>query len=426
MSLFGKVLAVLNLFALGGFLYMATATLAARKSWAYAVFTYEVALDGLPLDATDVDTQGKPKHLNIDESMSAAVTGVPVKERDDPNYQPPITTQEAYLDHRKEELVKKLDDANVKRPKIVKLAELIAPLLHTVGERELLLACVPESKDPENTQEKRFKEGLFDVLVARHDTYVKSADLRKSKVESLLGGAIKKKDEDVPKLRIAFMDKNKDALTLGLAFLDAHFEEVKAIKDPESKRLAIAQTLAALVDVLPTDEERKKRIDDLKKQPEQREDPAKTPAYKAALGVVGVRTMARALELQAREFLKMGFDAGNLRAQERYHFGNQHHTLVDQLRTREFDLLESKDKLATALAQAKSLEEKAEAQNALVLERTADLEKAREVTAKLYDRVVREQMKLYEVRLRLRDANRLNQLMEQKIKLLEAELKDDE
>src|SRR5687767_8024469 len=110
MSLFGKVLAVLNLLALGGFLFLASQTLAARKNWSYAVMLYEVGLDGLPIDKEEVDQQGTPKHQKIDETLSATITGVtPVLDRDDPNYQPAITTQWDYLLHRKDVLLAKLD-----------------------------------------------------------------------------------------------------------------------------------------------------------------------------------------------------------------------------------------------------------------------------------------------------------------------------
>jgi hypothetical protein len=53
MSTFGKVLAVLNVLAAIGFLVLAGMDYNKRQSWAYSYFRHQLALNGLPLDATD-------------------------------------------------------------------------------------------------------------------------------------------------------------------------------------------------------------------------------------------------------------------------------------------------------------------------------------------------------------------------------------
>ncbi len=60
MSLLGKILAVLNLAGLAGFFYVAALDYAKRQSWAYAVFRQDLLIQGLPLDETDSDTEGRP------------------------------------------------------------------------------------------------------------------------------------------------------------------------------------------------------------------------------------------------------------------------------------------------------------------------------------------------------------------------------
>jgi hypothetical protein len=53
MPLFAKILAILNVLAAGGFIYLASLDYGARQAWALANFQYELALDGLPLDDRD-------------------------------------------------------------------------------------------------------------------------------------------------------------------------------------------------------------------------------------------------------------------------------------------------------------------------------------------------------------------------------------
>jgi hypothetical protein len=53
MSLFGKILAVLNVLAAGAFVYLATMDWGKRQAWSYAAFRHDLALDGLPLDEND-------------------------------------------------------------------------------------------------------------------------------------------------------------------------------------------------------------------------------------------------------------------------------------------------------------------------------------------------------------------------------------
>jgi hypothetical protein len=58
MSLLGKIFAILNLAGLAGFFYLATLDYAKRQTWAHAVFREELAIEGLPLDDTETDSEG--------------------------------------------------------------------------------------------------------------------------------------------------------------------------------------------------------------------------------------------------------------------------------------------------------------------------------------------------------------------------------
>ena len=60
MSLFGKILAVLNIFGAAAFVYFAFADFAKRESWAYTNYVYDVVVAGLPLDETEKDNRENP------------------------------------------------------------------------------------------------------------------------------------------------------------------------------------------------------------------------------------------------------------------------------------------------------------------------------------------------------------------------------
>jgi hypothetical protein len=383
MSLFGKVLAVLNLLALGGFLYMASATLQVRQAWAYAALRWEIALDGMPVDREDRDSRDRPKYLNLNDALVAELTGSAS------HY-----TQEEYLDARKGELLGKLGDSAT----LEQMSELLLPLMQTAGEREAILSF-KEKKQPE--QEGKFKEGVLQVLNTRLEVFKKANDKRSGDVEQL-------RDEV----------KEKGAIEAGKALFEAHFKEIKGTKDRDAKRLAIAVTLIDLSDVPFSDAEKKKRR-------EQGYDITAEPAYQRAVNVVGARMMSRAADEQARNVLAMATGAGNDRLKERYLFAAQHQSLINLIIKREHDLFEQLAKAKAAKEQADKMELKARQQEELVKERKQVLETERKQTDKEFDRLTQEQGKLYKVRLLLRDANRLNQTMEEKIRRLEAELKDE-
>src|SRR3954471_5683541 len=110
MSLFGKFLAVLNLVALLAFLFMASAAYKMRQAWSYSVLRWDMALDGMPIDEADLDQQGRPKYLNLDDKLCELLTGDAT-----------IATQQAYLDLRKKELIDRLAEQKIKVTPLAKL-----------------------------------------------------------------------------------------------------------------------------------------------------------------------------------------------------------------------------------------------------------------------------------------------------------------
>src|SRR3954451_9441254 len=61
MSLPGKILAILNLLAAVGFLFLGILDYAKRQAWADLALQREVLLQGLPLDENEPDADGRPR-----------------------------------------------------------------------------------------------------------------------------------------------------------------------------------------------------------------------------------------------------------------------------------------------------------------------------------------------------------------------------
>ncbi|MFQ3593062.1 MAG: hypothetical protein SNJ82_07715 [Gemmataceae bacterium] len=60
MSLFGKILTVLNLLGAAALIYLASVDYSVRQQWAYVAFRYDLMLQGIPLDANQTDKRGLP------------------------------------------------------------------------------------------------------------------------------------------------------------------------------------------------------------------------------------------------------------------------------------------------------------------------------------------------------------------------------
>src|SRR5437879_10371059 len=146
MSFLGKVLAVLNLAALLGFVYMASADLQMRQAWSYAVFRWDVALDGMPVDETEVDSRGRLRYQNFGDALSEELVANPT-----------IRTQEQFLDSRRDVLLARIDDDNVKPSKLDKTIDVLVALTDTPAARETILNKRTD-KTPKNLAELR--EGL--------------------------------------------------------------------------------------------------------------------------------------------------------------------------------------------------------------------------------------------------------------------------
>ncbi len=352
MSLFGYLVAVLNVIAAGAFLYLAAMDYSIRQAWAYAYFRYELAQNGPPVDKTETDEHGQPKYLNLNDALRAELAG------DDK-----IETQEDALEARRREIQNKIDDANIKSSlgapgdagkQVPKYVEVLLPLARNAREREYLSLQLLQ-KDPAKLAQQ-FNE---------------------------------------------------------------YFDRAKGQKDRDEKRRAISRLLVALVDVLPTEDEKKQRLEDAKKPAAERPDRTATPTYQRMLNIIGTESAAAAADEQAHLLIDMAAEVKVDRDWARFRFADAHDGRLRGLEDLDKDFLIAKDQLEEKQAAAKRAEDLAEAQKKLRDKYKELLTEQQDTTAKFLTRLAKIQEELFLVRVELRDANRKNQELEQQVRSLE-------
>ena len=75
MSLLGKVLAILNLLTLIGAGFLGAMVYAQRQNWTHTIFLANLYLDGLPVDAYEMDKSGSPVAPRIGPATLTAMFG---------------------------------------------------------------------------------------------------------------------------------------------------------------------------------------------------------------------------------------------------------------------------------------------------------------------------------------------------------------
>lgn len=123
MSVFGKVLAFLNILAAIVFIYLATQARAMRHAWSYAAFRHELVLEGLPLDAQEKDRDGTPVVDRITSATLNQMGGVAHTLREE-------------LDSRKRELKGEIENVADDAAKRRKLEDILLLTAKTGGERD--------------------------------------------------------------------------------------------------------------------------------------------------------------------------------------------------------------------------------------------------------------------------------------------------
>jgi hypothetical protein len=160
MSLLGKLLAVFNVLAAIAFVCLAAADYGRRHAWAYAVFTHDLAINGLPFDAKEIDADGNVIVNDLTDTtlknLFAQAGGQPVR------------TQVQEVEALRTRLQAAIDDPNVKGTHEQKLATALLPLALTATQRDALLKRQANAGDaPAADLQAQFNEAFAEVLEAQ-------------------------------------------------------------------------------------------------------------------------------------------------------------------------------------------------------------------------------------------------------------------
>ncbi|GIW81796.1 MAG: hypothetical protein KatS3mg105_3603 [Gemmatales bacterium] len=131
MTLFGKFLMILNIFAATAFVYIAALDWGKRYEWSYAVFRQHLVINGLPLDDEETaDQEGLHNVRQVDRlgdstlsSLFAPVGGNPVR------------TQQEELVRLRDQLKAEINALPNEAEKRKKLKELLVPLARSSLDR---------------------------------------------------------------------------------------------------------------------------------------------------------------------------------------------------------------------------------------------------------------------------------------------------
>ncbi len=424
MSLLGKILAVLNIFGMVGFVLLAMMVYAKRQSWAHAVFRQDVALNGLPLVADEADIQGFPIAEKFSESDRKELF---------PTGDAP-TSQEGEVRRLQTAVQGKVNSLQSDPREQAKLCtQTLEPFVLTGTEQLDLHDCRKYLGDPK--AEAELKEQMGRAFQQAQATFRKPpADQQKRTFREAFDEALYLKEGwnggPFTEALLAALPPTDPAKWPANTFEDCFKKSI----DQQREKLS-RQTFALFEDALETrnrsPEQRKRRIARLLfglvvASPEAAtapvgaaEDLTADPAFRRFATIVGVRAAVEAIRDEAMTLSRVADELRAVWKNEQSVFAVRHDRILDQVRDRA-------RQLDTETAQLKHLselvaahEEELKKQRLTVKTYTEELEQAREQTAKEVQELRDLSAVLHRERVKLRDAMDNNQKLEKQLRTLE-------
>lgn len=158
MSLFGKVLAVLNLLGATALVYFAMVDYGARHKWSYNVSFYDWMINGLPVDDVEPDSRGQPLADQLADS---------VRDHLFQQVGPAVSTQMKEVEALKQKVDAKLGPlAADPRQHTHALAGILIHFAEGILERDQYLAILANLETPaaRAALEKRYVDALREAL----------------------------------------------------------------------------------------------------------------------------------------------------------------------------------------------------------------------------------------------------------------------
>jgi hypothetical protein len=414
MSLFGKILAFFNVFAVIGVLAVMGMNYAKRQNWEYAVFRQDLMINGLPLDDKEIDQLQQPIVSKIGEK-----TRQDLFRQVSPNT--PVSTQKEELDRVQGVLRGRFQSAGNNKKQIAALARILMPMAETIEQRrrlltyqsylqddntfvalkQRLLAAHTAANAPREGPAKPYEERFHDALAVTFSDPPGALGeeflaVMKADPKGNFDAALEKSlDNQLAQLQGQFEQMFRDAWSGG--------ENVQPGAPAQQKR-SIARLLFNMVEVA---------------NPNINPDLG-DPNYRRVFVVVGVKAATEAVNDQAGILQALTFETQAERQRERNLFAAEHRKAVDIVLEKKADVdqlnlllsvrKKEKDAHETALRRRREDVQKYEEQLAAERRKTTqNLEQLR----KLSDR-------LFAERVKLRETSEVNQTLEKQIRALEA------
>lgn len=165
MSLFGKILAVLNLIGAIALCALAGLAYSKRSAWAEAAFRHELGVTGLPLDGKELDKQHRPRSARIDQKLLgdlfAQAGGSPVATQVDE-----VNRLKADLDGTIAAAAQGKDGLQASAAKAYALARILRGLVSTATERAQVQAALTHFKDEKSLEalKGRMRQAVLEAI----------------------------------------------------------------------------------------------------------------------------------------------------------------------------------------------------------------------------------------------------------------------
>jgi hypothetical protein len=460
MSLFGKILALLNIFGALALVYLAMMDYGKRQAWAYSYFRHELVYKGLPLngsgpgDPDGHETANKFVVEQLGEELPREIFGTVGGN--------PVTTQVQEVERVQAILDAKLQTAQAKPNQCYLLARILMPLADHYLEREQLLACQAHLGTQAGLAalEKRCEEAarsavrpvapmqperpfadafrlsfhaqggepaeylvsllltklvddkgkptqtkVHDALLAAIDAQHASLDLRYQQLFTDARGTADKTKSDAPASTAA----QRAAVARLLFGLSVFLAEEEILTDPSKE--AIKKGLLAS----PTRSAYQTAIIE--------SDPYKL-YVKRTYAVCGVEKGLEAISERAAVLRSLSGYVQDSFGQERLVFLFDHAAIIEQLREQGGVVREEESRIAGNKQKLADFDQVVRLRTKEIADLEADLKKSREETAKEIAKLRGLSEGVLQLRLDSRDAIRDNELGEKKIRELEKKVRE--
>lgn len=413
MSILGKILAIVNIFAILGTLALLSMNYVKRQNWEYAVFRQDLMINGLPIDGTETDSLQQ----TIVSKIGAQTKQDLFKQVASPNEQ--VTTQADEVTRVKGQLDAGIRAAGDKKKQIAVLATILKPMADTIEQRTRMVAYQTYLRDDQT----------FAVLKTRLQNAHKAATApqqgKAKPYEERFRESLALTFSDPPgpfgdELITAMKAEPKpdfdkaleQSLDAQLTRLQSQFEEMFRTATSTSdaiatRKRAIARLLFNMIEVLPPPGGNAAL------------DLVSNPAYKRFFIVVGVKAALEAVNDQANILQSLVFETGAERQRERYLFAEEHRKLVDLVLEKKTEIDEHKALLAQKKKEAENHATQLRSRRQDVKVYEEQLATERRNTIKHLQQLRQVSDQLFTERVKLRENSDDNQRLEKQIRSLE-------